>query len=136
MPIDLKARFGDRYRLDMDEAAKAPGSTREDRLWGRRIRCKFGHIGVWAEETLSAHTDRPNVAWRLAALPFVKVAQRGDREITVTFAPDHLHAVAEVMRARVRPALTDEQREALRQRMAEIRKRLPPRPEGIGVAPA
>jgi hypothetical protein len=132
MPIDLKARFGARYRMTLDESARTPGSTREDKLWGRRIPCKYGHIGVWGSDTLSAHTGRRMVVGRLAALPFVKVAQRGDREITVTFAPEHIVPVAELLRARMRPALTDEQREVLRRRMIEVRSRHHPTPEKTG----
>jgi hypothetical protein len=120
--LDLKALAAGRYKLGLDEAAKLPASTREDRAWGTIIKCKFGHIYPFSATELAATTDRPNVGAALRRLPFARSHQRGDRESTVVFPAEHLEKVAQLMRARKRsqPNLSPEQRDAARKRLADL----------------
>ena len=110
--IDLKELAGKRYRVALDKS-RSDEPSREERLWLYQIPCQRGHIGVWGENTLSAWTDRTPTSKRLEAIPGVKVVQRGDRELQVTFGPERLDAVAELLKARKKRQLTDEQREKL-----------------------
>lgn len=109
--IDLKATYGDTFRITLDESAKSPGTSREDKLWCYRIPCRRGHIFVHGENTLGAYCDRRLIRKRLAALPGVRVHQDGDRETTVTFDPALLPKVAELLQARRRVRLSPEERQ-------------------------
>ncbi len=110
--IDLKKFAGVRYRMTLDESAELD-TAHESRTWYYRIPCKYGFIAVHGPETLSASTSRRIMAGRLAALPGVKVRQRGDSEVTITFPPDCLDAVAALLQARRRRQLSPDQRERL-----------------------
>lgn len=114
--IDLKARYRREYRITLDESATIPGQTQEERLWLYRIPCKYGHIYVHGTDTLGAYTDRRLIVSRLIALPGVKVHQRGDSECSVTFQPEHLENVAQLLQARRRRQVP----EAERQRLAQM----------------
>jgi hypothetical protein len=107
--VDLRALAGRRYRVSLDESAELDGSEAE-RPWHLRIPCRYGHVYVHGRETLGAYTDRPGVIPRLLAVPGVRVHQRGDTEVTVTFPPDRLDAVAAVLKARRRRQLTEAER--------------------------
>ena len=71
-PIDLKTRFGKRYRITHDQAHAAEygeGSRVHD-PWLLTIPCRHGHIYPHGGELLGASTDRRgSIARRLAALP-------------------------------------------------------------------
>lgn len=116
--IDLKAEFGSRYRITLDESFQASDRTRADKLWCARIPCKFGHIYVHSENTLGGYTNRRNMRSRLEAIEGVKVHQRGDTELVVLFSPDRLDAVCELLHARKRRRLSPERREAAVARLA------------------
>lgn len=108
--LDLRALAGSTYRTEFDESAEMTGQTREERLWLVRIPCRRGHVYVHGENTLGAWTDRRPTAKRLEALDGTRVHQRGDREMTVTFAPERLEAVCEILLARKQrhPTVSDE----------------------------
>jgi len=110
--IDLKELAGKRYRVALDKS-RSDEPSRAERLWLYQIPCLYGHIGVWGENTLSAWTDRRLMISRLIALPGTTVVRRGDSEVQVTFPPERLHAVAQLLKARVKRQLTPEQREKL-----------------------
>ena len=63
-------------------------------MWLYQVPCRFGHIGVWGENLLSAYASGRLMTGRLASLPGVRVVQRGDDEVQVTFTPDLLPEVA------------------------------------------
>jgi hypothetical protein len=112
--IDLKSRFGDVYRITLDESANIPGQTSEERLWLQRIPCRGNaHIYVHGQDTLGAFIDRKGLMPYLAKVPGVRVHQRGDNEMTVVFALESLPEVARLLGARKRRHLSPEQREAL-----------------------
>jgi hypothetical protein len=108
--IDLKARFGDRYKIVLDESASVD-TDRETRLWCYRIPCRYGFISVWGEDTLAGYTDRARMISRLIAVPGVTVRRRGDTECRVIFPPRCSDAVADVLQARRRVRLSAEERE-------------------------
>lgn len=122
--IDLKARFGDRYRIALDESAEIPGQTREERLWLYQIPGKFGHVYVHGRETLGAYVrtrrDGSNRLGRLLAIPGARLHQRGDDEAAVTFPPEALGVVAGILRLRERPKQSPEQRAAAAERMRQL----------------
>ena len=118
--IDLKGLAGKRYRVALDKS-RSDEPSRAERLWLYQIPCMYGHIGVWGENTLSAYTDRKLVMKRLAAISGAKVVQQGDSEVQVTFPPERLHAVAQLLRARVKRQVSEEDRQKLIARLAARR---------------
>lgn len=88
--MNLKARYGDKYRITREE-----GSEPRDPA-GFIIPCRRGHIYVHGRELLAAFVGRGPTAKRLAALPGVKLHTDGDDGITVTFAPERFAAVAAI----------------------------------------
>jgi hypothetical protein len=119
--IDLKATFGDTYRITLDEAAAIPGQTRADRRWLPRIPCKYGHIYVAGTGTLGAYAEGRLITGKLARLPGVRVRQRGDCEVTVVFPPDLLPVVAPLLGARKRRRVSEAQARAGAERLARHR---------------
>ena len=67
--IDLKATYGDTYRITLDEAVALPGQTKAERLWLQQIPCKYGHAFVAGRKTLGAYAAGRVITGRLAALP-------------------------------------------------------------------
>jgi hypothetical protein len=110
--LDLKAQFGDRYQITYDESA-TDDTDRETRLWCARISCRFGFISVHGPDTLAAWSNHRSVVKRLAELAGVRVHQRGDHEIRVTFASDRLEEIACILRAKRRRRLSEEHRAKL-----------------------
>jgi hypothetical protein len=125
--IDLKAQFGDRYRITPDESSSVD-TDRETRLWCHRIPCRYGFISVHGEDTLAAWTDRRGMIRRLVALEGVRLHQRGDREARVLFPPDRLDSVAGLLRARRRVRLSPEERERRRALILRARQKLEKNP--------
>jgi hypothetical protein len=111
--INLKAEYGARFRITLDESAKCGDVTREERLWLFQIPCKYGHIYVHGENRLGAWTGNRLMRGKLMALPGVKAFQVGDAECTVTFDPACLEQVAQLLQARKRRVLSEAERERL-----------------------
>ncbi len=120
--IDLRAAYGDTYRITRDEAAVVPGQTKADRLWLQQIPCQYGHIYLPGTDTLGAYASGRLITGRLAALPGVRVHQRGDTEITVLFPPEGFPAVADLLRARKRRRVAEDQARAGAARLARHRR--------------
>jgi hypothetical protein len=119
--IDLKASYGNTYRITFDEAASIPGQTRAERRWLERIPCKYGHIYVAGTGTLGAYAEGRLVTGKLARLPGVRVRQRGDTEVAVDFPPEVFPAVAALLGARKRRRVSEEQARAGAERLARYR---------------
>lgn len=102
MPINLKAAYGSLYKITLDPAAAIKGQTTADRLWLPQIPCKFGPIIVAGPKPLSAYAEGRLITGKLAALPGVRVHQRGDSEVSVVFPPAVFPAVATLLEARRR----------------------------------
>jgi hypothetical protein len=122
--IDIKAAYGHRFKITLDESAEIDGQTREERLWLYQIPGRHGHVYVHGRETLGAyirlHGDRLD---RLLAIPSVRKHQIGDREASATFPPEALEAVAEVLALRRRRQLSDTERRRLVEATAGTRFR-------------
>ena len=116
--IDLKARYGDTYRITLDDGHRP---DRADRLWLQQIPCKYGHIFIAGHETLGAYAAGRLISGKLAALPGVRVHQRGDTEVNVVFPPEVFPAVAELLQARKRRQVSVEQARAGAERLAAHR---------------
>ena len=111
--IDLKERFGDRYRVVYEESygAERGKSGRAHDPWLLTIPCRHGHIYVQGRQYLGASTThRREIANRLLALPCVRLVQDGDDGINVVFHMDDFDQVAAIMRPKRRRKLSDEQR--------------------------
>jgi hypothetical protein len=123
--INLKRRFGDRYKVVYEEAYYAEygeNAVREAPDY-MIIPCRHGHICPWGGENLAACTRRRGpIANRLKALPFVEVAQDGDDGANVVFSVEHFDEVAKIMQARRRPVLSDERRAELAEQMRNINR--------------
>jgi hypothetical protein len=95
--IDLRGRFGDRYRVTVDrESAEGP---RDRDPWLCQIRCRRGLIYPYSATHLAVLVDgHREIARRVVALPGAVLMQDGDREKTVTFAVELFDQVAAVVR--------------------------------------
>jgi hypothetical protein len=121
--LDLKSLAADRYRITLDESA-SEDTDRETKLWCYRLPCRYGFISVHGVNTLAAYT-RGRMVSKLEALEGVTVHQRGDQEVRILFHPDRLDAIAELLKARKRRRLSDDQKARLA--LAGAKFRYPPR---------
>lgn len=126
--IDLKAQYGSTYRITLDPSAEMAGQTKEERLWLYRIPCRYGHIYVHGKERLGAYTNRRLMISRLLALPGMKLHQRGDSEVAVTFDPGCLEQVTQLLQAYKRWYLAPERRAAATERLRLWRESHPNTP--------
>jgi hypothetical protein len=116
--INLKKRFGRRYRVTYEESYHAeygPNARVED-PWLMIIPCQYGEICPWGDDNLAACTKTAGrIAKRLKALPYCRVVQDGDDGANTVFPVDHFDEVASIMLPRRRRRLSPE----ARQRLAE-----------------
>ena len=123
--IDLKKLAGDKYRVTIEasyyaDTGSAQNRNRDPYLW--LIVGRHGEVFLWSPDRLAVSTyKRGGIARRLLDLPYTEVAQDGSDGVTVTFAAEHLDEVAQIVRLRRRPVLTDERRAELSARMKSIR---------------
>ena len=122
--INLKDKFGDRYRIAYEESYYAeygPNAHVED-PWLMTISCQNGEIIPWGADKLAACTQTAgSVANRLKALPFTTVAQEGADGANVLFRLEHFDAVAQIMKPRRRKRLSEKQRLANAERLKKYR---------------
>jgi hypothetical protein len=122
MCINLRERFGDRYRISHEEsyAAERTEYRAAEERWLQIIPCQHGHIGPWDSSRLVACTRKAGpVAQRLAALPRAEVVQDGADGANIAFPVEAFEQVAETMRPKRRRQWTPEDREAVRERLAK-----------------
>jgi hypothetical protein len=103
-PVNLRQRFGDRYRIGFDPAYDQRNVPR-DKLdpWAMTIPCRSGLIYPFGGTALAVEVDgHPGLARRLATLPGVRLHQDGDCEKTFVFDAADFDAVAAIVRPRVR----------------------------------
>ena len=118
--IDLKERFGSRYRVTYEPSYAAERGERGRRhdSWLQTIPCQHGHIYPHGGELLGASTNhRGRVANRLAALPCVRIVQDGDDGVNVVFDVAEFETIAAVMKPRHRRRLSPEQVAARTERL-------------------
>ena len=109
-PIDLRADFGHRWQIGLDEAA---GGRWKD-PWHFLIACQHGVIVPWGGDLLGASTHHGgSIARRLLKLPGVDVMHDGDDGATVKFPFSMLKAVTAVMKPRSLRRVTPPQAAAL-----------------------
>ena len=124
--VNLRRRFGDRYRIEFEDAyyAIAGERTKADKVWYQVIPCKWGTIYPYGDDILAAEVDgHPRIANRLRDQPFCRVHQDGDfGELTVLFHVNDIRKVAKIMRARRKRQISDEERAVLMERLKLARK--------------
>lgn len=118
--VDLRQRFGDRYRVEYDESYYAeygPRAWTEDPQF-QVIPCQHGDICPWGGSQLAACTKRAGIITnRLRALSFVEVVQDGDDGINAVFDVAYFDRVAGIMKPRRRRRLSPEARRAAGERL-------------------
>lgn len=121
--IDLKERFGDRFRVTYEDSYYAqygPNARTED-PWYMVIPCKWGHVYPAGPDTLAASVDGyPRIAARLKRLRCCRVHQDGDfGELTVLFDVVDFDKVAKIIRPHRKRRWTEEQKQQARERLAK-----------------
>ena len=122
--IDLRARFGDRYRIGWEAGSLTRSAwPRKDHIWLQELRCKYGAISPFGGSILQATTsDHPRIGARLRQLPCVLTA-RGDVETVITFAVKDIESVFAVLQPYRRRQLSEEQRAKLVDRLLGVRQK-------------
>ena len=111
-PYDLR-QHGKVYRITVDPAYKHERFA-SDKAWLYRIPCEYGHIYIHGANCLGASTSSSRMCSRLLALPGVTRHQVGDGEASVTFPPELLDQVCDLLHAKKRrKPLSPEARAAL-----------------------
>jgi hypothetical protein len=120
--IDLKERFGRRYRVEYEESYYAeygPNVHTHD-PWYMILPCQKGHIFPHGDNLLGVATNsRGPVVKRLQAIRGLRILQDGDDGINAVFLVDVFEDVAKVMNPRRRRRLSPEQKA---QAVARLRK--------------
>ncbi len=121
--INLKERFGRRFRVDYEESYRAEHGSRVVREVPQLmiVLCRYGEIYPHGGHLLGASVaGHPKVAGQLRRLKCCRVHQDGDfGELTALFDVAEFAQVAKIMRPRRRRQLSPEQR-------AEMVRRLHP----------
>ena len=123
--IDLKSLAGDKYRVTIEpsyyaETGSAQKRNRDPYLW--QIVGRHGDVFLWSPDRLAVSTHkRGGIARRLLELPCTTVVQDGQDGLTLTFEAQYLDTVADLVRSRRRPVLSEERRAELSERMKSIR---------------
>jgi hypothetical protein len=115
---NLKALFGDRYRIGHDPSAVTWGERADP--WAMTLPCRGGVvIYPHGDGMLAVEIDyHRHLAKRVGAIPGIRLHQGGDRERTFLFPLELFDRVAELVKPRRRRRLSPEHREASRARLA------------------
>lgn len=117
-PINLRQRFGNRYRIEYDEAH----ISRKDDPWLQIIPCLRGHIYPHSSELLGVATNsRGSTANAIARLSGVTVLQEGDDGLNAGFPIELFPKIAKLVKPRRKRQLTADQREGAVERLAKHR---------------
>ena len=109
-PIDLKAEFGGKWQIGLDEAARGRWAD----PWNYVIRCKHGHLYPVDGDRIGAATDRAGaIVRKLRSIVGVEVFQDGEDGANVVFHRAKLRFIARVMKPRSVRQLSPAQRAAL-----------------------
>jgi hypothetical protein len=109
-PIDLKAEFGRKWQIGLDEAARGRWAD----PWNFIVRCKHGHLYPVDGDRIGAATDRAGaIVRKLRAIDGVEVFQDGEDGANVVFHRAKLRFIARVMKPRLVRQLSPAQRAAL-----------------------
>jgi hypothetical protein len=114
--INLRERLGNRFRISHDPAALTRGERNDP--WLMVVPCRFATIFPHGGDLLAVEANNhPRVAQQLAALG-LQVWQNGDAEKTLLFGLDRFDEVADVVKPHRRRQWTEEQKQAVAQRLA------------------
>jgi len=122
--VNLKERFGKRFKVGHDEAYFAERGERAfaDDPQLQIIPGRRGHVFPGPGDLLAAFCRRGPTANRLKALRGVEVWTDGSDGVTVLFAPEQIDQVADLLKLRRRrKPLTQEQLEERARRLAPFR---------------
>lgn len=110
--IDLKAEFGGKWQIGLDEAARGRWAD----PWNYVVRCRFGHLYPVDGDRIGAATDRAGaIVRKLRLIDGVDVFQDGEDGANVVFHRAKLRYIARVMKPRSARQLSPAQRSALAQ---------------------
>ncbi len=119
-PINLKARFGSRYRITFDPAYDAKGKHLLD-PWMMQLSGRYGTIYPHSADLLAVECDyHPQAAKKLAALA-LRCIQDGTGEKTFVFPVEQFEDVAAIVQPKRKRTLSPEQRAERVQRLAAYR---------------
>lgn len=119
-PIDLRAEFGGRWRIALDEAA---GGRWAD-PWNYTVPCRHGHLYPAGGDRIGAATDRSGVIVRkLRSIPGAEVVADGDDGANVVFPLAQVRFVQRVMKPRTVRKLSQAQKAALAE--GRLRRKAP-----------
>jgi hypothetical protein len=126
--INLRERFGDRYRVTFEESYQAETIDKHaEAPWLMVIPCEHGEIFPHGRDKLAAYTSGPQIRKRLMSLACCQVHQLGDSEVTVLFDVADFYRVAEIMKPRKKrkaPPMSEERKRLFaalgRQNLARI----------------
>lgn len=114
--VDLRARFGDRYRVRREARGATWFDTpAEERVWLLELPCRYGVVYPQGGKVLAAWTGHPRIGRKLRGLGCI-LSARGDLETIVTFHVGDAKAVFGVLKPYRRRRLS----EAQRRRQVEI----------------
>jgi len=110
--IDLKAEFGGKWQIGLDEAARGRWAD----PWNYVVRCRYGHLYPVDGDRIGAATDRAGaIVRKLRTIDGVDVFQDGEDGANVVFHRAKLRYIARVMKPRSARQLSPAQRSALAQ---------------------
>lgn len=110
--INLKAEFGGKWQIGLDEAARGRWAD----PWNYVVRCRYGHLYPVDGDRIGAATDRAGaIVRKLRTIDGVDVFQDGEDGANVVFHRAKLRYIARVMRPRSVRQLSPAQRSALAQ---------------------
>lgn len=117
--INLREQFGDRYRIGFDPAydhRNVPRAKLDPSMMTIPCQGKGVTIYAYSDTHLAVDVDgRPGITKSLMTFPGLVLWQDGNIEKTFLFPVSLFPEVAQIVKPRRRPRLTDEQREARRQ---------------------
>jgi hypothetical protein len=111
-PIDLKAEFGGKWQIGLDEAARGRWAD----PWNYIVPCRHGHLYPVDGDRIGAATNRAGaIVRKLRAIDGVDVFQDGEDGANVVFHRAKVRFIARVMKPRTARQLSSAQRAALAQ---------------------
>jgi len=130
--INLRERFGERYRVAYEESYYAQYGERARVVdpWLMIIPCEHGHFYPHGGELLAFASDKNgSIANKLRKLDFATTHQDGDDGVNVVFPAERFVEVAKIVKPKSkRPPMSEERR---RQCAERLRKYQPPKGQRV-----
>jgi hypothetical protein len=119
--IDLKRRFGKKYRIFMDEAWKAEDSQSnpdkvKDKPWYYEIRGKYGVIYLYGANKLAVRITGNRIKSRIKTeyRNILSLYLEAEDESIFLFNPENFEIVAKLIKARRKRQISEKERLRLR----------------------